>query len=106
MNDYPPIKQKYHVRSSVIDKMHKLMGKLIEQNRNYKCLFFRSEIKYRGFLIDNEGVKADLSKLTSAAKYSQASEFSRFGWLVSALYTKFCDRSRAPFPIFEESAAL
>ena len=28
-----------------------------------KCLFFRSEIKYLGFIINNEGVKLDLSKL-------------------------------------------
>ena len=28
-----------------------------------KCLFFRSEIRYLGFLINNEGVKVDPSKL-------------------------------------------
>ena len=30
-----------------------------------KCLFFRSEIKYLGFLINNEGVKVDPSKLAA-----------------------------------------
>ena len=61
-----------------------------------KCLFFRSEINYLGFLTNNEGVKVDPSKL----------EFSRLGRLVLALYTELCDRSRAPFPFIEDSAAL
>ena len=73
-----------------------------------KCLFFRSEIRNLGFLINNEVIKVDSSKLAAifATKYSQAPKLPRLDRLVWALHTEFCDCSRAPCLIIEESAAL